>query len=99
MGWETRGNGRYYYRKVRRGGRVESEYIGGGMVAEALAELDDEARNDSAAARRAWLAAVEAERHTVATLAQVDRIVSTMTAAALIAAGYHTHRRQWRRQR
>ena len=31
--------------------------------------------------------------------AEVDRMVQTMTAAALIAAGYHTHRRQWRRQR
>lgn len=64
-----------------------------------LADIDDDARHDAKRQRRAWLAAVEAERRTGATLAQVDRIVSTMTAAALIAAGYHTHRRQWRRQR
>ena len=99
MGWETRGNGRYYYRKVRDGGRVRSEYLGAGVVAEMLADIDDDARHDAKRQRRAWLAAVEAERRTGATLAQVDRIVSTMTAAALIAAGYHTHRRQWRRQR
>lgn len=99
MGWETRGNGRYYYRKVRRGGRVESEYIGGGMVAEALAELDDEARNDSAAARRAWATTVQAERRHDAALTEVDDMVRTMTAAVLIAEGLHTHRRQWRRQR
>ena len=99
MGWETRGSGTYYYRKVRSGGRVRSEYVGAGVVAEMLADIDDDARHDATRQRRAWLAAVEAERRTGATLAQVDRIVSTMTAAALIAAGYHTHRRQWRRQR
>ena len=99
MGWETRGSGTYYYRKVRSGGRVRSEYVGAGVVADMLADIDNDARHDAERQRRAWLAAVEAERRTVATLAQVDRIVSTMTAAALIAAGYHTHRRQWRRQR
>ena len=40
MGWETRGNGTYYYRKVRRGGRVCSEYVGRGLVADMLADID-----------------------------------------------------------
>lgn len=99
MGWETRGSGTYYYRKVRSGGRVRSEYIGAGFVAEALAELDARGRQAAAVQRQAWRAEAEAERRTAATLAEVDRMVQTMTAAALIAAGYHTHRRQWRRQR
>jgi hypothetical protein len=99
MGWETRGNGRYYYRKVRDGGRVRSEYIGAGVVAELLAEADDRGRQRRQLEDEARRAEVDAERHTAATLAEVDRMVQTMTAAALIAAGYHTHRRQWRRQR
>jgi len=99
MGWETRGNGRYYYRKVRDGGRVISEYIGGGVLAEAYAELDADARGDSAAARAAWSETVQAERQHDAALAEVDELVQGMTAAVLIAAGYHTHGRQWRRQR
>ena len=99
MGWESRGNGRYYYRKVRRGGRVESEYIGAGVLAEAVAELAADARGDSAAARRAWAKTVQAERRHDAALAEVDDMVRTMSAAVLIAAGLHTHRRQWRRQR
>ena len=99
MGWETRGNGRYYYRKVRDGGRVRSEYIGAGLVAEALADIDGDARHDAEVQRRARRAEVDAERRTAAALAEVDRMVQTMTAAALIAAGYHTHRRQWRRAR
>ena len=99
MGWETRGNGRYYYRKVRRDGVVRSEYVGGGWLAEALADMDDAGQDDAEQRRRAWLAEVNAERRTAAALAEVDQMVQGMTAAVLIAAGCHTHRRQWRRQR
>ena len=99
MGWETRGNGRYYYRKVRDGGRVRSEYIGAGLAAEMLAEVDEFDRQRRQLEDEARRAEVDAERHTAATLAEVDRMVQDLTAAALIAAGYHAHRRQWRRQR
>ncbi len=99
MGWETRGNGRYYYRKVRDGGRVRSEYLGAGVVAELLAEADDLDRQRRQLDTEEWQDVINAERRTVATLAEVDRMVQGMAAAVLIAAGYHTHRRQWRRQR
>ena len=39
MGWETRGNGKYYYRKRRIGDKVVSEYVGTGPGAELIAEL------------------------------------------------------------
>jgi len=61
MGWETRGNGSYYYRKVRDGGRVRSEYVGAGMLAEALAGLDEIDRHSAAAGRAAWSITVQAE--------------------------------------
>lgn len=99
MGWETRGNGRYYYRKVRDGGRVRSEYLGAGLLVEMLADIDDLDRQQRQLEDEAWRAEAEAERRTAAALAEVDRMVQTMTTAALIAAGYHTHRRQWRRRR
>ena len=99
MGWETRGNGSYYYRKVRTGGRVRSEYVGAGLVADMLADIDNDGRHDAQVQQQARQAEAEAERRTAAALAEVDRMVQTMTAAVLIAAGYHTHRRQWRRQR
>ena len=99
MGWETRGNGRYYYRKVRDGGRVRSEYLGAGLLVEMLADIDDLDRQQRQLEDEARRAEVDAERRTAAALAEVDRMVQTMTTAALIAAGYHTHRRQWRRRR
>ena len=40
MGLELRGNGSYYYRKERRGGRVVSVYAGCGLGAALGAELD-----------------------------------------------------------
>jgi hypothetical protein len=99
MGWETRGNGQYYYRKVRAGGRVRSEYLGAGPWVVELADVEGDARSLAEAERRAWRAEVDAERRAEATLAEVDRIVRDLAAAVLIAAGCHTHRRQWRRQR
>lgn len=98
MGWETRGNGTYYYRKVRDGGRVRSEYIGAGPVAEALAGLDALGRDEAELNRATWSAMLQAERHRASALAEAELVARAMTTAVLIAAGYHTHRRQWRRQ-
>jgi len=99
MGWETRGHGRYYYRKSRRGGRVRSEYIGAGWIADMAADADELARQRQALEAAALRALVDHDAPHVAALAQVDDAIGHMTTAALIAAGYHTHRRQWRRQR
>ncbi len=99
MSWETRGNNRYYYRRRKVGGRVIAEYVGAGDVAEALARLDDIDRRERARAAAAWRATVETERATAAALAELDELVRSATAAVLIANGYHTHRRQWRKTR
>jgi hypothetical protein len=92
MGLETRGSGRYYYRKVRRGRHVVSEYRGGGEVAELLAALDAEA----ATARQA----TQAQRRQAEALdAQVNEALDLAGALAngiLLLSGCHTHKRQWR---
>jgi len=99
MGWETRGHGRYYYRKVRRRGRVHSEYIGAGWIADMAADADELARHRRQQEAAEWRAHVEHDRQQVAALAQVDEALRHMTTAALIAAGCYQHRRQWRRPR
>jgi hypothetical protein len=43
MGWETRRNGKFYFRKVREGKRVRSVFVGGGEIGR-LAEQHDRER-------------------------------------------------------
>ena len=52
MGWERRGNGLYYYLKRRIGGRVVSQYVGKGPMADLLALEAVHAKDD-----REWQAA------------------------------------------
>lgn len=97
MSWETRGNNRYYYRRRRVGGQIVTEYLGNGWSAELTAAQDEADRQRRAAAAAEWQALVEDERQTLATLATVDDLVGALTAGVLLANGYHTHRRQWRK--
>jgi hypothetical protein len=105
MGLELRHGRLYYYRKRRDGNRVESEYVGGGMLAELAATLDHEAREEA----RGRAAAVEAEWQ--ARRAEMDaeeariagylHAVDTAVGRALEAAGFHRPSRklQWIRHR
>ena len=99
MAWEERGGRRYYYRKVWKDGRCFSVYEGGGAVGEMAAERDEAER---AEARRVALST----REELAALDKVDAMIDaewlTVKAAAdaaLEAAGYRRHRRQWRLKR
>jgi hypothetical protein len=99
MAWVNRPSGRYYYRTRREGGRVISEYVGAGYVAEALARMDDIDRAARAKSAADWRRTIEDDRRQSAALAQVDDLVKSAVAAVLIANGYHQHKRQWRRKR
>jgi hypothetical protein len=100
MAWDTRRGHRYYYRSVRRGGRVVKEYLGTGRVAELSARLDDLTRERRAierqdrAAERARCEVLEAQ-----TL-ELIQLTDALVAATLTVAGYHRHDRgAWRRRR
>ena len=99
MGWETRNGRSYYYRKERDGQRVRSVYVGTGETARLLAQFDallkDERESKRIIARteREPLEALEAE------LSGVSTLIETLTTGALLAAGFHKHKRQWRRTR
>ena len=100
MGWEKRERGgSYYYKKERQGSRVRSVYVGGGVTAllisrhEELERAQAKLRRDLELAARAGCEAIDEE------IARHAELTDTLTQAALLAAGFHTHKRQWRRKR
>jgi hypothetical protein len=99
MGWEARRNGYYFYRKQRQNGRVVSEYIGAGDLAQLRLAFDEEHRQ----ARALLLALGQQQRQQDAAarrqLNEITGLVREAVAVALRAAGYHQHKRQWRRRR
>src|SRR4051812_47650758 len=99
MGWESRPGGRYYYRSQRVAGRVTRQYFGRGPAATLAESLDVEARRrreDERAALGADRAALEPLDRAMAAL---DAACRRMIEATLLAAGYHQHRRSWRKRR
>lgn len=99
MGWERRGNGRYYYTKRRDGERIVSQYGGSGTIGQLMADmqaLDSERQQLEQVRARQDRAAVDPAAPQLDTLAA---LVSTLTRAVLEANGYHQHKGQWRRKR
>ncbi len=95
MAWEERRGRRYYYRKRRQGGRVVSEYIGGGEYGALLAGFDEAERQG----QRRERAQRQQEESIDKALDEVTEAMSILATAALLVAGCRTHRGQWRRRR
>ncbi|MBY0456956.1 MAG: hypothetical protein K2V38_06445 [Gemmataceae bacterium] len=100
MAWEQRGSASYYYTAERIDGRVVKQYVGTGPVAELAAELDAIRMQERAEAAerercdREELAALESA------LTPLNELADALTAAALVAAGYHRPKRgPWRKRR
>src|SRR4051794_31446725 len=93
MALRTIGGGTYYYRSIREGGRVRSEYVGGGELAIMAAAMDDERRAEAEEDERIEDEAWKAER---SVLEADERLVAGYLEAiggavdeAMEAAGYH----------
>lgn len=98
MAWEKRPGGRYYYRKKRIGRRVISEYVGAGLLAELIAERDQEERLQAAEKQAAFEAEVKAERDLVRRLNEAESETMALVKAVILASGYYKHHGQWRRK-
>src|SRR5262249_26473443 len=87
-------NGRaYLYRSVRRGGRVSSEYVAGGIDAQLIAALEDDDRIWKRFDRKQ---ADDLER----ALDELADRARDLAREALTVAGYHLHHRgEWRKRR
>jgi len=99
MGWEQRRGRSYYYRKVREGGRVRSEYVGSGIVAQICAGHDEDKRRDRQARQAADHATRQAEAVIDRQLRDAESALVAITRATLLSAGYHMHKGQWRKKR
>jgi predicted negative regulator of RcsB-dependent stress response len=99
MGWEQRGNNRYYYKKEREGSRVKSVYVGRGDVAQMVSKFQASSTDlEKLMQAKRSIEANELE-HLEATLDRAIELTHLFTQAALLCAGFHTHHRQWRRKR
>ena len=65
MGWEERGSRLYYYRKEWVNGTCQTQYIGAGELAEAIAVLDELERQQQAFERDIERAEIEADQELV----------------------------------
>ena len=97
MGWENRG--RYFTRSHRVDGRIVRVYYGCGLVGHLAALQHDQERRWRREAEQAW-------KKQLAELADIDEQVQTICdtveivfVAAMLLAGYHCHRGEWRRRR
>jgi len=99
MGWEQRGNNSYYYKKERDGSRVKSVYVGRGEIAKMVSDIQSSSRFlERLASSTHSLEAIKLEEAKAA-LEQASDLVRLITQAALLSAGFHTHKRQWRKKR
>ena len=99
--WERRRRGGLYYTRSRKeGGRVVREYVGGGVLGELAARMDAETRDrkvqEAAALREERERTAELEKPIEDLCEATDLLVR----AALLASGYHQHKRgEWRLRR
>jgi hypothetical protein len=100
MGWERRGDRRYYTRSKKVNGRVVRQYFGTGPIAELAADLDAVRWLERREERRKWRRSCEEWDEAEELLERLCSNSDRLAALALGAAGYHRHDRgNWRRKR
>ena len=99
MAWEKRGNRSYFYRKKRIGGKVKSEYVGAGEVAELIARREYLVKQcGDAAAEKQNRERIQADAidEQINELSEINQI---LVDALFLVNGFHQHKRQWRKIR
>ena len=100
MGWEQRGNYKYYYRAVREHDRIVKQYFGRQETARMQAAIDDVRRKERRAAQAAWQKEKERVDKLDEGVAQLDELADLVAHLALVHAGYHRHNKgEWRKRR
>jgi len=99
MAWELRNGKLYYYRKIRRGKRVFSEYMGTSETAELFFLLDEFDRIEKAETAMLENKQKDEIKKLNKGINQLAKIVNGMARASLLFSGYPSHKGQWRQRR
>jgi len=99
MGWEKRGFGQYYYRKKRVNGRVVSEYVGAGILAEATQTLDQMESENRELQRQIEKDQKEKAAAVDQAIDQNLESIGKLIESVLLEHGYHKARGEWRKKR
>jgi len=99
VAWEQRSENLYYYRSGRDGERVKKEYLGRGELAETIAHADETIRRHREERRAQEMAEGEILEDLVAPALEVREAARVLARASIVAAGYHRHRGEYRRER
>lgn len=91
MGWRIHGNGKYFYRTVKKDGRHVMEYVGSGDEAKKAADEEERNRLERQRRREKSAATQSAFSTNRATAGQAIDAVDWLTNAALIASGFYRH--------
>ena len=99
MAWKTINGRRYYYKSERAGGRVKSIYFGAGESGTLMAEMVALERLERAADREQLREDRQDSEAEETAVSEWFDGVQAVADAAIIAAGFHKHKGQWRRKR
>ena len=99
MAWEERNGRHYYYRKMRRGRKVISEYVGTGTFAELIALQDECDRKEKEIAQNKWKKQIEDLCQLDSDVMQAALLIRNIVRAYLLISGYHPHKGQFRKRR
>jgi hypothetical protein len=99
MSWEQRGTNSYYYRKERSGSKVKSVYVGKGEIAHLISNFESHSTDLEKLMRAKKSIEAHELQRVESALDRAIELTQLFTEAELLTAGFHTHRRQWRRKR
>jgi hypothetical protein len=99
MAWKTINGRRYYYKSERAGGRVKSTYFGAGESGTLMANMVAFERLERAADREQLREERQDSEAEETAVSEWFDGVQAVANAAMIAAGFHQHKGQWRRKR
>ena len=98
--WERRDRGGLYYTRSKKvNGKVVREYVGGGVLGEIAARMDALERCQREEEAAAWKEERERMEALEAPTEELCEAAELLAKAALVAAGYHQHKRgEWRKR-